>query len=122
MMRQRQLYGNCSNVRPTMVTGTNGVIRSGELADAWEEQPMTTFVITLTDGRTAQVDCDEVTTRAAGDLWALRAVAPKPAALVPRRHLCRPYVAGPSTRTALRCSGWTSRRLANPYAQPEPAR
>lgn len=44
---------------------------------------MTTFVVSLADGRTAQVEATEATTRASGDLWLLREVAPKPAALAP---------------------------------------
>jgi hypothetical protein len=44
---------------------------------------MTTFTIALADGRTAQVEADEVTTRQDGSLWLLKATAPKPAALVP---------------------------------------
>lgn len=44
---------------------------------------MTTYTVQLTDGRTAQVEADEITTRQDGSLWLLRATAPKPAALVP---------------------------------------
>ena len=40
------------------------------------------WTITLADGRTAQVEGDEPTTRQDGSLWLLKAVAPKPAALV----------------------------------------
>lgn len=44
---------------------------------------MTTYTIQLSDGRTAQVEADEVTTRQSGDLWVLKAVAKPPTPLVP---------------------------------------
>jgi hypothetical protein len=37
---------------------------------------MTIWTITLFDGRTAQLEADELTTRQDGSLWALRSVAP----------------------------------------------
>jgi hypothetical protein len=43
---------------------------------------MTTYVVTLADARTCQVEADEVTSRADGSLWFLRA-PPKPQPLVP---------------------------------------
>lgn len=44
---------------------------------------MTTFTIALSDGRTAEVQADEPTTRADGSLWLLKAVAKPPAAMAP---------------------------------------
>jgi hypothetical protein len=41
-----------------------------------------TFTIILSDGRTAAVEGDDITTRTDGSVWILKAVAPKPAALV----------------------------------------
>jgi hypothetical protein len=37
---------------------------------------MTAWTITLFDGRTAQIEAHEITTRPDGSLWALRSVAP----------------------------------------------
>jgi hypothetical protein len=39
---------------------------------------MTTWTVVLFDGRTTQLDADEITTRADGSLWALRSAAPPP--------------------------------------------
>jgi hypothetical protein len=39
---------------------------------------MTAWTITLFDGRSTQLDADEVTTRADGSLWVLRSAAPPP--------------------------------------------
>jgi hypothetical protein len=44
---------------------------------------VTVFVISLADGRTGQVEADEITTRQDGSLWLLRAVAKPPAKLEP---------------------------------------
>jgi len=41
------------------------------------------FAGTTFDGRTTQLDADEITTRNDGSLWLLRSVAPPPAKLVP---------------------------------------
>jgi len=43
---------------------------------------VTTYVVSLSDGRTAQVVVDDLTTRQDGSLWLLRAAAPPPAKLV----------------------------------------
>lgn len=43
---------------------------------------MTTWTIQLHDGRTAQVQADEITTRQDGALFVMKAVAKPPAALV----------------------------------------
>ena len=39
---------------------------------------MTTFLVALSDGRIAEVDCAETTTRQDGSLWCLAAVDPPP--------------------------------------------
>jgi hypothetical protein len=39
---------------------------------------MTTWTVALSDGRSTQLDADEVTTRADGALWLLRSAAPPP--------------------------------------------
>lgn len=44
---------------------------------------MTTWTITCSDGRTVQVEADELTTRNDGSLWALRSAAPPPDKLRP---------------------------------------
>ena len=44
---------------------------------------MTTYALTLADGRTTTIDADELTTRQDGSLWLLRAAAPPPDKLVP---------------------------------------
>jgi hypothetical protein len=44
---------------------------------------MTLWTVTTFDGRTTTIEADEITTRADGSLWLLRAVAPPPAKLVP---------------------------------------
>jgi hypothetical protein len=49
---------------------------------------MTTFTITLSDGRTAAVDGDDITSRSDGSLWILRA-PPKPLPMTPVLILAR---------------------------------
>jgi hypothetical protein len=44
---------------------------------------VTTYTITLADGRRAEIVGDEITTRADGSLWVLRAERPPPDKLVP---------------------------------------
>jgi hypothetical protein len=50
---------------------------------------MTAWTITLFDGRTTQIDADEITTRPDGSLWLLRSVAPPPDKLAPVAIFCR---------------------------------
>jgi len=44
---------------------------------------LTTWTVTLFDGRGTQIGADDITTRADGSLWLLRSVTPPPDKLVP---------------------------------------